>query len=232
MVKYYSQHGEDIILWEIFKGKRDGKFVDVGSMDGVMYSNTYSFEQVGWRGVCIEAHPFYYDLTVKNRPTAINVHAAVAECDKEEVDFYANKLGALSTLNPNMGDYFTKGYSCFDGHTVIKVPQLSLNTILKNANFGSFDLMSIDVEGEELNVLKGLDLKTYRPRLIISEAITPDRALAVKSYLGTFGYLLARTYYNNQFFSNVAADIGKIANVKLTKPLLNTIIHTKHPLQK
>jgi FkbM family methyltransferase len=210
---------------------RNGKFVDVGSMDGVMYSNTYSFEQAGWSGICVEAHPFYYDLTVKNRPKSTNVHAAVAECNKEEVEFYACEIGALSTLNPNMSPYFKKNYSCFTGHTTIKVPQLSLNTILKNNNFVNFDFLSIDVEGEELNVLKGLDLTTYSPRIILSEAITKDREDALKTHLNKFGYTYARNLWNNLFFSNVTLDIPKIRNLKLTKSMLGKIIKTKHPLK-
>jgi len=231
MVKYYAQHGEDIVVWSIFGGVTNGKFVDVGSMDGVWFSNTLSFEQMGWSGICIEAHPFYHNLAVQNRPKAICVHAAVAECDKEEVEFYANKMGMLSTLNPTMVAYFKNRYAGYTDNVAISVPQLSLNTILANNAFGNFDFLSIDVEGEELNVLKGLDLTIYTPRIIVSEAVTKDREVDVKKYLAGFGYTYAINVTNNMFFSNVASDIAKLKKLRLSKELLSRIVKTKHPLK-
>ena len=36
------------------------------------------------------------------------------------------------------------------------------------------DFISIDVEGNELNVLKGFDLKNYKPKVILLEFIQHD----------------------------------------------------------
>lgn len=231
MTKFYSQHGEDIVVWSILRSIKNGKFVDVGSMDGVWFSNSLSLEQEGWSGLCIEAHPFYHNLAVQNRPKAICVHAAVAECDKEEVEFYANKMGMLSTLNPAMVAYFKNRYAGYTDTVPIKVPQLSLNTILSNNSFGNFDFLSIDVEGEELNVLKGLDLTVYTPRIIVSEAVTKDREVELKQYLAPFGYAYAMNVTNNMFFSKIATDIPKLKKVRLNKDLLSKIVKTKHPLK-
>ena len=41
---YYSQSQEDIFLNEnIFKNKRNGTYIELGALDGVLYSNTKFF---------------------------------------------------------------------------------------------------------------------------------------------------------------------------------------------
>ena len=71
MPNYFSQQGEDYLLWSLFR-KQDvpGFFVEVGALDGLRFGNTYSFEQAGWHGVCNEAHPDYIDLMKKIAPAA------------------------------------------------------------------------------------------------------------------------------------------------------------------
>ena len=97
--KYYGQHGEDFLLNRIFQGKSSGYYVEIGCLDGIEFSNTYFFEKKGWKGLCIEAHNDFITQLKKNRPAATIVHCAVGEKDLEEVTFYANKLGSLSTLD-------------------------------------------------------------------------------------------------------------------------------------
>lgn len=59
MVDYsQSQSGEDKIRYERFFSTSPGVFLEIGALDGVMYSNTSSFEHaLGWRGILVEAQP-------------------------------------------------------------------------------------------------------------------------------------------------------------------------------
>ena len=50
-----------------------------------------------------------------------------------------------------------------------KIKCFSLNTILKENKIDKFQFLNIDVEGSELNVIKGVDLTKYRPILISIE---------------------------------------------------------------
>ena len=50
-----------------------------------------------------------------------------------------------------------------------KIKCFSLNTILENYKIEKFQFLNIDVEGNELNVIKGIDLIKYRPILISIE---------------------------------------------------------------
>lgn len=42
--RFFSQDGEDFLLWQVFNYKKTGFHVDVGAFDGIHLSNTYSFE--------------------------------------------------------------------------------------------------------------------------------------------------------------------------------------------
>ena len=67
---YYSQVQEDIFLNEnIFKNKKNGVYIELGALDGVLYSNTKFFEDsLNWKGILIEPHPEKFKLLQQNRP--------------------------------------------------------------------------------------------------------------------------------------------------------------------
>jgi len=66
----YSQCGEDLFLYNtFFKNKQNGTYIELGALDGNLYSNTKFFEeQFGWKGILIEPHPNKFELLQKNRP--------------------------------------------------------------------------------------------------------------------------------------------------------------------
>src|SRR5260370_33801038 len=54
----YGQFQQDLwVALAIGHGKKNGYYVDVGSADGVMISNTNLLDQMGWKGVCIDPFP-------------------------------------------------------------------------------------------------------------------------------------------------------------------------------
>ena len=67
---YYSQSGEDNFLnANYFKNKTNGTFIELGALDGVLYSNTKFFEDtLGWSGILIAPHPYKFQELTKNRP--------------------------------------------------------------------------------------------------------------------------------------------------------------------
>ena len=60
----YSQYEQDKFLDTcIFKGFKNGYFVDVGAHDGITFNNTYRFEKYyGWSGINIEPIPNVFKL--------------------------------------------------------------------------------------------------------------------------------------------------------------------------
>ena len=61
-MKYYSQFQQDKFINEnFFKNKNSGFFVDIGAHDGVLFSNSKFFEELGWTGVCAEPNPIVFE---------------------------------------------------------------------------------------------------------------------------------------------------------------------------
>lgn len=67
---FNSQYKQDKILEEkIFRGFKNGFFVDVGAHDGITINNTLYFEEYNmWKGLNIEANPDVFEKLKKNRP--------------------------------------------------------------------------------------------------------------------------------------------------------------------
>lgn len=225
---FYSQNGEDIVLWSLFKDQEvPGFFIEVGALDGLRFSNTYAFEESGWSGLCIEAHPDYITLLRKNRPNSIVIHAAVGSEDCDSVDFYANARGSLSTLNPLLEEEFRKYGDYFSGWEVRKVPLRTLNSILEEYHIEPpIDLVSIDIEGTELLALRGFDLQRYKPRVLVVEAFDETAERELNAYFEANGYRWARRIANNVFYCHDEID----ANILRNASNQGYLIHTIHPL--
>ncbi len=98
-----------------------------------------------------------------------------------------------------------------DNVTEIKVPQRTLNTVI-NTEIGELDkidILSVDVEGGELNCLRGLDLKKYKPHVIVVENFTDDKN--IENYICSFGYKLDKYVDPNQFYVSDTYSIDKVS---------------------
>lgn len=227
--KYYSQSGEDILLWQLFDTSQErGVFVEVGCLDGIRFSNTYSFEQAGWTGICVEAHPDYIEMLRKNRPNSQVVFAAAGDDDKT-VTFHTNKRGSLSSLDSSLKDYFETYGEFFTGFEPVEVPMKRLDTILAEANIQApIDVLSIDVEGVELMVLQGLDLERYQPRVVVLEAIDEKRLNECDAYMASFGYQNARKVGSNSLYARSESDINVLKQARLA----GVLVIYPHPMDE
>ncbi len=88
---FYSQFEQDKYLETyVFKGYKNGFYVDVGAHDGVTINNTLYFEKNNnWTGINVEPIKSVYDKLVANRPTNININCAVCNNDGD-TEFYCN----------------------------------------------------------------------------------------------------------------------------------------------
>lgn len=156
-MNYYSQIGQDRFFIEnIIKGAKGGQFLDVGAHDGIATSNTYALEsQLDWGGVCIEANPALAKECEKNRPKSCVIQAAVWS-EEKEIEFelphsgndFLSRIGGISH-NEN---YFASDFSKVEKLTMIAQP---LSKLLGDGNL-HFHYFSLDVEGAELEALKGI----------------------------------------------------------------------------
>jgi hypothetical protein len=66
-------------------------------------------------------------------------------------------------------------------------------------------------------VLKGLTLSKYKPRVILAEALDPDKEKELIGYLKPQGYTFCRRCKNNLYFCFNKADADIIGTVKIPK---------------
>lgn len=167
----YTRNFEDVILQRVFSDVPNGCYIDVGAYKPIKDSNTYALYQKGWRGIAIEPQP-YQALWQEARPEDLLLSAAVgAEPGFLELKIYGDSLqnttGAPETI------------ALWERHnvkptSVIRAPVLTLNQVIGQHLAGRpIHLLSIDVEGSERDVLKGLNLSTHRPWVIVVEATVP-----------------------------------------------------------
>ncbi len=211
--KTYSQFGEDSKIINFFQNKSSNYYVEVGANDGIRDSNTALLEQDGWKGLLIEANPELIPLISQYRPNSIVIHSAVVAPDKiGSIDFHQVVGGPtnLDGLSTTIGSdtLLSRIYSYGGEVQVVKVPATTLDDILMKNNVPhEFEFLSLDVEGAELEVLKGLSLNRFHPRIILIEDNSYGADLSVRNHLRQQGYIrVHRTGVNDWYVQ--AKDIG------------------------
>lgn len=161
---------------------RNGTFIEAGANDGLAQSNTYWFEKFrGWRGILIEPIPDVAALCRRNRPRAFVFNAALVGSDATKtIKVAAGGLRGYVTGNfaDAAHEKIHREIAASDlGLTNlidINVPARTLASILNEVQLGQIDLFSLDVEGYELEVFKGMDVEKNRPRYLCVETLGPD----------------------------------------------------------
>ncbi|MFA5877263.1 MAG: FkbM family methyltransferase [Candidatus Paceibacterota bacterium] len=186
--KSYAQSGEDLII-KPFLPKRKGIYVDVGCYHPILYSNTYRLYKEGWSGIVIDPNPNLKPLFSFFRPRDTFYNTAVGTSGEGEYFVFAD--GAYNTLDKESAKEYEK-------RTVrIKTVPVSIKPLMEICkNLESIDLMSVDVEGMDLQVLSTHDW-SKAPRVIIVEAAPRS---PVASFLEEKGYRLVGLTHLNSIF--------------------------------
>jgi FkbM family methyltransferase len=169
----YAQNFEDVMLHRVFRDRAGGFYVDVGAADPVNLNVTKWFYDRGWNGINIEPHPDLYGELVKARSRDTNLNCgAGARCSEALLFETSNK--EWSSFDPNIRTLALERSERVNERTV---PILTLDEILsRHGNGRQIDFLKIDVEGWERQVLEGLDLRRYRPTVILIEATEQDNS--------------------------------------------------------
>jgi FkbM family methyltransferase len=203
-LEFTSQCGEDCWLWDLFEGQLDGFYIEVGAFDGYTCSVTYPFEAIGWKGVLVEPIPEKFELARARRPNSRVVHAALAgpgskgTCTFNVVDAARPHSGMLSFLAVKPAN--TSEVKASGGQVrKVTVPVTSMNAVLEGHQ-GPIDFAVIDVEGAEVDLLRGFDLAKYRPRVLVVEEGFPSMNSPAKTYLASFPYSPAGYVWINRVY--------------------------------
>lgn len=191
--RYFSQHGEDVLLERIFAGRRDGTFVEVGANDGITFSTTKRFEDLGWTCILVEPAPTLCKQIRRNRRSMLYECAASSEAGV--VDFHYVEDGSLysSVEVDSTMRHLVEGRRL--SVVSIKVPKRRLDDVLEDSGIRAVDFLTIDVEGHELEALKGLTLERWSPKVVIVEDAKSDTEVTpVESHMRASGY---RKFYRS-----------------------------------
>lgn len=173
----YSQHGQDIEVFQHLKHLRGGIFVDIGSSAPIGLSNTYSlYKHYGWKGICVDANPEYVQSMRQARKDIPVVQAAVSNRNGERLRFATCKMvGGLEDRFPTVGNstqFNERRKAALDSGECIEVETQTITRILnqhREFNHRDIDYMSIDVEGGELQVLQGINWERYTVKCLSVE---------------------------------------------------------------
>ena len=179
-MNYEGWHNNQIeginqIFLDSFGYKTKGYFVEVGAYDCQQWSPTFPLAKLGWSGIYIEPQS---DMCSKCRETHANnpkikiLNLAISDY----VGIATLHLGgSLSTIDEaqraiylNSPEFRVTGL--LDNlEAEVQVSTLNLELERHSAPL-NFDLLVIDVEGSELSVLRGFNIRRWQPTLVIIEA--------------------------------------------------------------
>lgn len=186
-------------------GRRGGVFVEAGAYDGLDQSNTWHLERrLGWRGLLVEPIPHVAARCRRFRTSPVEACALGSFAD--EGTTLAMRFGGLMTTAPGAtarrlhgGSVAThaahgalgSGIAPYD----FDAPVVALSTLLDRHGLASIDLLSLDVEGLEEGVLRGIDFERHTIGTILIETVRPD---AVAVLLGS-NYAAPRRLANHDW---------------------------------
>ena len=166
--KSYSFGGIDLLVNYLFKNKKDGIYIDVGCYHPFKGNNTYLLHEKGWKGINIDIDFNSIEMFNFFRPNDYNKQIALSDkVGETDLFFYHNK-SAINTLSKEIHQ-FRSG----SAKEVKKVKTDTLENIIESSPYRNekINFLSIDVEGYEMEVLKGFNLSKYFPDVIVIEYI-------------------------------------------------------------
>jgi FkbM family methyltransferase len=172
--------------------------VDVGAGDPLLDSVTAGLYRRGWHGINIEPGLKNFRKLERSRKRDLNLRVAAGEKDGMAKFVFTRNPHESSADSLMVGDLIEEAGSWSES-----VHVETLDSILKAWPSGNnVDLIKIDVEGYEVNVIKGLNLLHWKPRLLLVELVNGrvDNSKAIQDLLAEFGYLQAHFDSLNGFF--------------------------------
>lgn len=162
------------VIEDVFHGKRDGFFIELGAYNGFDISNTYILEkQYGWSGICIEPDPVNFAKLAKERD-CICVQACVDGAPQEISYLYDGAVGGIIDADTDIKPDAAKPLieiARNDGRLATVRTQTLGQILRENDAPKVIDFFSFDVEGSETRILRSFDFDEY-----VFRALTVERA--------------------------------------------------------
>ncbi len=175
-----------------FDDKPSGVFVEVGAYEplSVCSQSWHLEDRLKWRGLLVEPNPVLAGKARSARPGSTVCECACTSPDKKgEARLFiplsdGKEISGHASMEVNADDFN------YNKHKTVDVKAVTLTSLLDENNVTDVDLLSVDVEGTELDVLRGLDFDRFKPRLILLE----DKHVYLQKhrFLKKLGYRLVK----------------------------------------
>ena len=164
--RHFGQTAEDVLLGSYLPEKK-GAYVDIGAGRPISGSNTFGLYKRGWSGICVDPISFNCKMFRVFRPKDLVLNIMLG-LEKKMIDFWEFEPYEYSTADKNVAEKVSRvsGVRLL-GKSLKKV--LPLSEIAPPANPLDAMLLTIDVEGFDLQVLQSNDWEKFRPRVICVE---------------------------------------------------------------
>ena len=154
----YSQYEEQLHIKELF-GDNVGTFLDVGAADGITFSNVYQLLLDGWSGVSVEPETQTFRALINNYEQFGNrseLALSVINSNEGFVTFYEN--GQLSTTShEHMANWeWHRKENNYEWRPITHYA-ITLDMLLQQYSSRNFDFISIDIEGQNRDVICSTD---------------------------------------------------------------------------
>ncbi len=155
---HYAEFAEDVMVNRIFQNFKSGFYVDVGAYHPYKGSLTFGLYNKGWKGLNLDISETSIDLFNLARPKDININCAISDFSG---DTYYYENSAINQQNSLINSD--------KNQKKIKIQSYKLSEIINFNKINKVDFVNIDTEGNELQVLKGIDFDKINPVLFTIE---------------------------------------------------------------
>jgi hypothetical protein len=192
-VTYPSEIGQDKwVIGRMFPGVTDGFFLDVGSGHGTIGSNTKALEGLGWTGICVDPFPTHMEGRTCRMEKVV-----VSSVAGQTVKFHTH--AGLGGIADTLGKWKAEA----EKSPAVDLTTTTLGAVLAAAGAPSFiHFLSLDIEGAELDALRGVPFDKYRfgAMAIEHNDEEPKRSDLLK-FLEERGYRRMHTYKQDDFYA-------------------------------
>lgn len=186
----HAQLAQDLwVLWLL--GDQPGWFVEIGGFDGVTLSNTLLHEQQGWTGLLVEPLPEHYSALVKARSCA-TLNCAIGREPEDHTAFrHVPDAPELSRLENVVPDDLHEAADSRQEHELIETHTITIAKALQLANAPAvIDYISLDTEGNELEILQSFPFDEYEVRsLTVEHNQSQPRQAEIEELLAGHGFV-------------------------------------------
>lgn len=155
---HFAEFAEDVMINRIFKNHDKGIYIDIGAYHPYKGSLTYLLFKKGWQGVNIDLSKTSIDLFKIARPKDTNICCAISNKTEKKVYFENSPINQQNSLIRRNSE-----------QKEIEIQAFTLTDLLSSKKIEKIDYLNIDTEGNEMDVLEGMDFKKISPKLITIE---------------------------------------------------------------